>query len=113
VHHLALELAYLANLFLLLNLDEQKLFISLEVFVHEAFLVARVTRFVEIVHVQLAHERREVVVLEVLREDLLGELVRFEDHEAIAFGVPVDALVVSWILKTITSINILRYQMLK
>jgi len=100
VHHLALNLAYLAYLLLLLNLHEQELFSSLEVFVHETFLVARVTRFVEIVHVELAHERREVVVFKILRKDLLRELVRLVDHEAIAFSIPVDAYVVGYILKT-------------
>lgn len=38
---------------------------------------------VEVVHVELADERREVVVLEVLRQDLLAEGVRVLDCEAV------------------------------
>lgn len=55
----------------------------------EAFLIARVTCFYKVVHVQLTHERREVIVFEVLRQDFLSELVGLVHHKAVPFVVPV------------------------
>lgn len=44
-------------------------------------------RLVEVVHVELSDERREVVVLEVLRQDLLAEGVRILYCEAVTIGL--------------------------
>ena len=74
----------------LLALDER--------WVAETLLVARVARLDEVVHVQLAHERREVVVLEVLGQHFLRELVGLVDHEAVAVVVPVHSVVVRRVL---------------
>ena len=42
---------------------------------------------VEVVHVQLADEAAEVVVLEVLRQDLLAKRYGIADSEAVAIGL--------------------------
>ena len=55
-----------------------------KIVVFEALLVFRVTRLGEIIHIQLAHERGEVIVLKVPRKDLLCKLVRAVNHEASA-----------------------------
>lgn len=43
---------------------------------------------VEVVHVELPNERREVVVLEVLWQDLVTELLGLLDDEAVALSGP-------------------------
>ena len=60
----------------------------------EALLVACVTRFYKIVHIQLTHKRRKVVVFEILGKYFLCELIRLVYNEAVAFMVPVDTLMV-------------------
>ena len=62
------------------------------------FLIFRVTRFLKVVHVELAHERREVVVFEILWEHLIRKLVWLVDDKAIAVYVPVDSFVVGRVL---------------
>jgi hypothetical protein len=64
----------------------------------EAFLVARVTRLNEVIHVELADKRREVIVLEVLGQHFLSKLIRFVDDKTIAFMIPVDTVVVGRVL---------------
>jgi len=54
----------------------------------EDVLVVVGARFVEVVHVELADERGEIVVLEVAREYLLCEFVGLFDDEAVALRVP-------------------------
>jgi len=46
----------------------------------------------EAVHVELAQERLEIAVFEVVAQDCLLELERFEDEEAIALRIPPDVL---------------------
>ena len=55
-----------------------------EVFVFETFAVLSITRFVKVVHVKLADETREIVVLEVSWQNILCKLVGFVDYEACA-----------------------------
>ena len=55
------------SLDLLLDLLEKVLFSSLEEVMLEALVILRVTRLREVVHVELTHKRRKVVVLEVAR----------------------------------------------
>lgn len=45
-------------------------------------------RFMEVIHVQLPDERREVVVLEVLGQNLLAEQVDLLDDEAVLLFDP-------------------------
>lgn len=48
-------------------------------------------RLVEVIHVELPDERREIVVLEVLREYLIAEEYRVLNYEAISFWLrPID-----------------------
>ena len=54
----------------------------------------------KVVHVQLADEGREVVVLEVPRENVLSELIRLLYDEAVSRGVPANNMVESGILHT-------------
>lgn len=54
----------------------------------KAFPVLSVARLVEIIHIELAHKRRKVVVFEVLRKHVLGKLVGIFDDKAIALFVP-------------------------
>ena len=49
--------------------------------------------FVEVVHVQLANERRKVVVFEELRQDGVAELVLINDFEPITFLCPANHFV--------------------
>ena len=72
-----------------------------EIVMLEALLIFRVTRLGEIVHVELAHDRGKVVVLEVSGEDLLSELVRPVHHEAGACRIPKDSRLVSRVLEKI------------
>ena len=55
-----------------------------KILVFETLTVLSITRFIEVVHVELADEARKVVVLEVSREHILCELVGFVDYEASA-----------------------------
>ena len=52
----------------------------------------------KVVHVQLADERGEVVVLEVAWKNLLCEFVCLVDHKAVSVWVPVDCCVIFWVL---------------
>jgi hypothetical protein len=61
---------------------------SAEVFVAEAVLVGVVACLVEVVHVQLADEGAEVVVLEELGQDRLRKLVDLLHNKAVALLVP-------------------------
>lgn len=64
----------------------------------EAVLVRVVAGLVEVVHVQLSHERGEIVVLEEFWKDLLCEFIRLANYEAVARLVPADNRVILWIL---------------
>ena len=88
---------------LLGNLREQVLLSLDEIFVAEALLVLRVTALVEAVHVQLAHEGGEIVVLEVFGEDLLSEVIRLVHYESRALGIPKHKVLVGWVLHTNTN----------
>ena len=65
----------------------------------ETFLILSIASFGEVVHIKLAHERREVIMLEVPGKDLLSKLVRSVDDEAVARRVPEDSGFVDGILK--------------
>ena len=56
----------------------------------EALFIRVVPCLVEVVHVELADEGGEVVVLEVEREYAIGELVGLFHDEALAVGAPAD-----------------------
>ena len=60
-----------------------------------AFFLGGDLDLVEVVLVELAHEAGKVAVLEVPREDLLGELVGVEHHKAVAAGRPPHNVVVA------------------
>ena len=78
-----------------LSLDlRQKIFPDLhKVRVLEYLLVAALDfGLVEVVHVELADEGREVVMLEVLWQDLVAELLGLLDHEAVTLPGPSHAL---------------------
>ena len=53
-----------------------------EVLVFETLAVLSISRFIEVVHVELANEAREVVVLEVPRQHILCKLIGLVDYEA-------------------------------
>lgn len=72
----------------------------------ELVFVVVVPRLVEVVHVELdlgatylADERSEVVVLERLGQDLLGELVNFLHDEGGAILVPGDDVLIDGVLE--------------
>ena len=64
----------------------------------ETFLILSIASFGEVVHIKLAHERREVIMLEVPGKDLLSKLVRSVHDEAVARRVPKDSGFVDGIL---------------
>jgi len=66
---------------------------ALEAHVGEALLIRVVPRLVEVVHVELPHKGREVVVLEVQGQDPVGELVGLLHDEALAVWAPADHVV--------------------
>ena len=65
----------------------------------EAVLIRVVARLVEVIHVQLSHKRREVIVLEEFGEDAFSEIIRLSHDEAIAVLVPADDTVKLRVLK--------------
>ncbi len=69
-----------------------------EVLVPVDVIAFGVTQFLEAVHVELADERGEVAVLEVLGEDVFGELANASDCEGVAFGGPAYGLRVLLVL---------------
>lgn len=76
---------------LALDLWQEVLFALQKVWVFENLLVASFDfGLVKVVHVKLADEGGKVVVLKVLRQDLIAELLRLLDHEAITFFCPSD-----------------------
>ena len=96
---LALELGLVKSLFILfVDFGELELFAFNKLGMGKTLLVTRVTCFYKVVHVQLAHERRKVIVFEVLRQNLLGELVRLIHHEAVPVVVPIYRGVIRGIL---------------
>ena len=54
----------------------------------EAVVVLSALDFVEVVHVQLSNERREVLVLEILRQHLIGKFRHLFDGEGRPVLVP-------------------------
>lgn len=50
-------------------------------------------KFVEVIHVQLSYKRREVVVLEVLRENVIAEKILLFNTEAITFFCPCNDII--------------------
>ena len=71
-------------LFLLRNESEQVFLSANKVLMTEAFSVLGVTRLVKVVHIQLAYETREVVVLKVARQHILCKFVRLVDYKSSA-----------------------------
>lgn len=64
----------------------------------ETVLIGMIPSLMKVIHVQLAHKRREVVVLEVLRKDFLSEFIHLLHNEAITRFVPADYISVLGIL---------------
>lgn len=60
--------------------------------------IVRPLGLVEVVHIQLPDERREVVVLEESREDSLRELILFQDNECFSICGPADNGVIFLVL---------------
>ena len=69
-----------------------------EVFMAEAFSVLCVPRLMEIVHVELPHERGKVVVLEVAWQHFFSELIGFLYNKSSSVSVPLHSCMVFWIL---------------
>lgn len=65
-----------------------------EVFMAEAFSVLCVPRLMEIVHVELPHERGKVVVLEVAWQHFLSELIGFLYNKSSSVSVPLHSSMV-------------------
>lgn len=83
-----------------LDVGQQMLLVLLEERVLEGLIVRSfLLSLVEVIHVQLADERREVVVLEVLRQDLFGKRDRVPYGESVTiWGRPVRNMVRPWIV---------------
>jgi hypothetical protein len=96
---LALELGLVKSFFILFaDFGKLELFAFNKLRMGETLLVARVTCFYKAVHVKLAHERRKVIVFEVLRQNLLCELVCLIYHETVPVVVPIYRGVIRGIL---------------
>lgn len=74
------------------------LFASSEVFVAKALSVLCVTRFGEVVHVQLAYETRKVVVFEVSWKHFFSELVCLVNDKGSAWNIPTHSLFIGLVL---------------
>jgi len=72
---------------------------SSEEFMAEFIFFGILFRFVEIVHVQLANKRREVVVFEVFWKNFFREFIYIFYNEGISFLVPGDDIKVCRILE--------------
>ena len=55
-----------------------------KILMFETLTVLSITRFIKVVHVKLADETREIVVLKVSWQNILCKLVGFVDYEACA-----------------------------
>jgi len=64
------------------------LLVFFEELVIKAFLVLRIPRFMEVVHIELAHERGEVIMFEILWQYILGKGITVFNAKAIAVLVP-------------------------
>lgn len=61
--------------------------------------------FVEIVHVELAYERRKLFVFEIFREDLVFKEILMLDDEAGAIVSPLDYMAVPFIFQYFVSLH--------
>lgn len=59
----------------------------------------------KVVHVQLSHEGREVVVLEVFGKDFLAEHVDLLNYEAISVNVPGYDVVQVWVFDELVGLD--------
>jgi len=75
LHQLHLPIMQVFCRLLALDVDEEAFVGFEEVGMSETLLVLYVARLVEVIHVQLPHEGREVVMFEVLWQHFLGKLV--------------------------------------
>lgn len=83
----------LSDRILALDVLEEVLLAAEEKTVLEALVVGAIPCLVEVVHVELADEARKVIMLEVLRQDLVGELVHLLYYETVSLSVPADDVV--------------------
>ena len=74
---------------------------SLEVGVAEALFVGVVPRLMKVIHVQLPHEGREIIVLEKSREYLLCELIWLFHNEAVAKVIPANDVIQGRVLMSL------------
>jgi hypothetical protein len=65
----------------------------------ETVLIWIYSGFVEVIHVELSHKWREVIVFKELWKDLLSELIRLLDYKAISCVVPAYYVAVLGILR--------------
>lgn len=72
--------------------------IFFEIRVHEAVLTHVVPSLVKIIHIQLSHEWREVVVLEKLRQDLISEFIWLSYYKSVAIFVPTYNMITGGVL---------------
>uniref|UniRef100_A0A7S3N1B8 Uncharacterized protein n=1 Tax=Strombidium inclinatum TaxID=197538 RepID=A0A7S3N1B8_9SPIT len=75
---------------LTLDLPQQVRSVLKEVTVLEALEVGAISAFMEVVHIELADEAREVTMFEVLFQYFVLELVLVLNHKASAVGGPLD-----------------------
>jgi len=73
--------------------------------VAEALSVLRVAMLGEVVHVELADEGGEVVVLEVSWKHLLSELIRLVHDEASPVLIPAHCVTIRWVIDDFIGLN--------
>lgn len=71
----------------------------------EALLIFSVARFMEVIHVKLAHERREVIVFEILWQYVLSEGVRVFNDKTVALMVPKHSVLVLFVIYYLVGFN--------
>lgn len=105
-------LEVLADLVFALDVAQVVALVPQEAGVPEALPILGVPCLVEVVHVQLAHEAAEVVVLEVLGQHGRCEFICVFHDEAVALLVPKDSLIVGRVLQSKTESLHSQFQML-
>lgn len=64
----------------------------------EDMLVGVISGFVEIIHIQLPHEGRKVIVFEVLRQNSFSKFIGLFHYEAITCFIPTNDVVILRVL---------------
>jgi hypothetical protein len=70
----------------------------------ETLVIGSIPRFVEVIHIQLSDETREVVMFEVLGKNFVRKHIHLLNNESISFLIPTNDIISCWIIYNIVSL---------